>query len=172
MFAAAAITTLGTLPVFLLSAQAVLVQDDLGYSNLQIGVAATLYFAAAALGSIPVGRFTERTSARTSAVRAAFLASVSLLGIGLFAVSYPFLLVFLAIGGVANAAGQVAANVLLANRVPARRQGLAFGAKQSAVPASMLLGGLAVPTLGLTIGWRWTYACSAALALIVGLQNS
>ncbi|MEL7210644.1 MAG: MFS transporter, partial [Actinomycetota bacterium] len=37
--------------------------------------------------------------------------------------------------------------------------------KQSAIPAGALLAGVAVPTLGLTVGWRWAFAGAAVLAV-------
>ncbi|WP_167761001.1 MFS transporter [Geodermatophilus sp. DF01_2] len=166
---AAGVTTMGTLPIFLLTAQAVLVQQDLGVSNAQVGTAATVFFATAALGSVPAGRLAERLGGRASPAVAGLLAVVSLLGIALFPVSYAFLLAFLVVGGLGNAMGQVSANVLLAQVVPARRQGVAFGVKQSAIPISTLLGGLAVPAIGLTLGWRWAYAGAAAFALTMAL---
>jgi MFS family permease len=55
----------------------------------------------------------------------------------------------------------------LARSVPGRRQGLAFGVKQSAVPTSIVLGGLAVPTIGVVLGWRWTYAATAVASAVV-----
>jgi MFS family permease len=48
----------------------------------------------------------------------------------------------------------------------AGRRGLAFGVKQAAVPFTSVLGGLAVPALGLTIGWRWAFAGAAGLAAV------
>ena len=169
MLVAAGVTTMGTLPIFLLTAQAVLVQQDLGVSNAQIGTAATVFFATAALGSVPAGRLAERLGERASPAVAGALAVVSMLGIALFPVSYALLLAFLVVGGLGNAMGQVSANVLLARVVPARRQGVAFGVKQSAIPISTLLGGLAVPAIGLTLGWRWAYAGAAVFALTMAL---
>ena len=61
---------------------------------------------------------------------------------------------------------QPAANLLLARAVPADRQGLAFGIKQSAIPAAAMLGGLAVPSIALTWGWRWAFAAGGAFALM------
>lgn len=168
---AAAITTMGTLPVFLLSAQAVLVQEEVGISNLQVGLAASTFFATAALASVPAGYVVERVGRRFSAAGAGLLATSSLLGVSIFPSPYPLLMVFIAMGGVANALGQVAANVLLTQAVPRARQGLAFGTKQSAVPVSSLLGGLAVPMIGVTVGWRWAFAGGAALALTVAILS-
>jgi MFS family permease len=61
---------------------------------------------------------------------------------------------------------QPAANLFLVRRIATGRRGLAFGVKQAAVPFTSLLGGLAVPALGLTIGWRWAFAGAAVLAAV------
>lgn len=167
MLAAAATTTLGVLPIFLLSAQAVLVRRDLELSEFQLGLAVTVFFTAAAVASVPAGQAAERLGRRASIVVAGLLATASLLGLALVARSFGSLLAFIVVGGVANAASQVSANLLLAQAVPGGRQGLAFGIKQSAIPISTLLGGLAVPAVGLTLGWRWAYVCAAAVALAV-----
>ncbi|EQD27647.1 major facilitator transporter, partial [mine drainage metagenome] len=37
--------------------------------------------------------------------------------------------------------------------------------KQSAVPLAFLLGGLAVPVIALTVGWRWAFALAAVAAV-------
>lgn len=167
ILAAVTITTLGTLPVFLLSAQAVLVSEDLGLSEFELGMAVTAFFAAAAGSSLPAGRQVERLGQRNSVLIASSLAAVSLVGIALVQLSYVTLLAFLVLGGVANAAAQISANLLLAQVIPTRRQGLAFGVKQSAIPVSTLVGGLAVPAVGLTLGWRWSYAFAGTAALLV-----
>ncbi|MST35344.1 MFS transporter, partial [Acidimicrobiaceae bacterium USS-CC1] len=78
------------------------------------------------------------------------------------------LLGFLVAGGLANGAMQPAVNLLLARTVDDRRQGLAFGVKQAAIPTSTLLSGLAVPALALTVGWHVAYLVAAGLALLVG----
>jgi MFS family permease len=74
------------------------------------------------------------------------------------------LTVVLAAAGILDVVMQPATNLFLVRRIAARRHGLAFGVKQAAVPSTALLGGLAVPTIGLTIGWRWAFAGAALLA--------
>ena len=81
--------------------------------------------------------------------------------------SYTMLLVALLILGVANAALQLTSNLSLAKSVPAHRQGLAFGVKQSAIPLAILLGGLAVPAISVGFGWRWTFVLTTAFGLMV-----
>lgn len=169
MLAAGAMTTLGALPVFLLSAQSVLVREDLRFSEPQLGLAVSAFFGAAALTSLQAGPWSERLGRRWSTVVAGSLATGSTLGIAVGAVSYPILLCLLVVAGAANAALQMTANLALSRSVPPGRQGLAFGVKQSAIPVATLIGGLAVPAVGVVVGWRWTYAIAtvAAVAVIV-----
>lgn len=164
--AAAVSTTLGTLPVFLLGALAVLVRADLGFSETQLGAAATVFFGTSTLLSLPAGRVAERYGAFRATTAAAAIGTAALLGIAVFARSYPVLLVFLTVAGAGNAFAQIGSNLSLARGVPGPRQGLAFGVKQTAIPVATLLGGLAVPLIGLTVGWRWAFAGGAAVALV------
>jgi predicted MFS family arabinose efflux permease len=69
--------------------------------------------------------------------------------------------------GVANALLQLTANLILARGTPHGRRGLAFGIKQSAVPLAFALGGLAVPTIGALLGWRWTFAIAGVAGLLL-----
>jgi predicted MFS family arabinose efflux permease len=103
------------------------------------------------------------------------LASISLLGIAVAARSLWSLVAILTLGAGANAAGQLASNTSLARHVPPRRQGLSFGVKQTAIPVSTLLAGLAVPVVALTWGWRWAFVLAAVVAagaiLLVPKEN-
>ena len=75
------------------------------------------------------------------------------------------LLAFLVVAGAANALAHPAANLLLARNLPIHRQGLGFAIKQAAIPLATLLSGFAVPSIVLSVGWRWAFVASAALAL-------
>jgi predicted MFS family arabinose efflux permease len=57
----------------------------------------------------------------------------------------------------------------MADQVRLDRQGLAFGIKQAAIPAAVLVSGLALPLLALPLGWRPTFAICAAGVLGVTL---
>lgn len=99
-------------------------------------------------------------------LRASALATVvCLVAVALAVGSWPALGAALILGGLASAAGQTGSNLFLARRVVPGRQGLAFGAKQAAVPLAALLGGLAVPAIALTVGWRWAFGSAAILAV-------
>lgn len=171
MLAAAGMTTLGSLPVFLLTAQAVLIRDELEFSEPQLGLAVSAFFASAALASFAAGALVERLGRRTGTLIAGALSGLDAVLIALGAGSYAALLALLVLGGVANAALQMTANVTLARAVRRDRQGLAFGVKQSAVQVAVLIGGLAVPTVGVVVGWRWTFAAAAVAAVVVMLAG-
>jgi MFS family permease len=164
---AALLTTVGVLPVFLLGGLAVLVRTDIGFTESQLGMSVAAYFAAGALGSIPAGRLAERFGARRALHWGAGLSTTSLLGCAVIS-SWGQLTALLVVGGLSNALIQVAANLLLSGAISSERQGVAFVVKQAAIPAATLLGGLAVPVLGITLGWRWAFVAAAAAALAAG----
>ncbi len=142
---------------------------DLGFGESGLGLAIGAFFAAAALSSAALGhaaeRFGPRTAMRASAAGSAF----ALLGVAVAARNFAALLLWLAIGGVANALAQPAANLFIARTVRDARLGIAFAVKQSGVPVATLLGGLAVPGIALTIGWRWAFVAAALLPMAGGI---
>ncbi len=73
------------------------------------------------------------------------------------------------LGGLAISLAQPAANLALARSVAPHRRGLAFGIKHGAVPSATLLGGIAVPTVALTVGWRWAFVAGSVLAVVTVL---
>lgn len=167
--AAVAITTIGTLPVFMLSTQAVLIRADLHLTASRLGLALTTFYVASTLSSGLAGRVADRVGARLSNYAAGGLATGSLVLLAVNPGSYPMLVVAMVLGGGSNALAQVSSNQLLAGAVPPGRMGLAFGIKQSAVPLATLLGGLAVPVFGATVGWRWGVAIAVLLCSAVSL---
>ncbi|MEU9505921.1 MFS transporter [Micromonospora sp. NPDC048170] len=162
---AVAVTIACVLPVFLLGGLAVQMGDDLGFSPAGLGLAVSVYFGVGALASVPSGVLAERHGPTVVARAGILISAACLLAVAVVARSYPVLLGLLALGGTANALGQLASNAALARHVPARRQGLSFGVKQAAIPVATLLAGVAVPTVALTAGWRWAFAAAAVVAL-------
>lgn len=159
-----AVTTAGVLPVFLFGGLAVQLRGDLGLSDSTRGLVTFGYFMVSAALSIASGRLTERFGSRAVMRVASVTGVMSLLGIAT-ARSLPVVFVALGVGGFSNALGQPAANTLIVRTIATTRQGLALGVKQAAIPAATLIAGLAVPTVGLTIGWRWAFVGAAVLAL-------
>jgi MFS family permease len=171
---AIAVATCGVLPVFLVGGLAVQIRNELGFGTAALGIAVSLFFTTQALSSAVVGRIVERVGSRRSMQAATLGSAASLLCIALFASSRNGLIGFLVLGGLANAASQVAANLALARGVRTGRQGLAFGMKQAAIPAATLLSGLAVPLVAITVGWRWAFIGCAlgALATACTMPNT
>lgn len=167
MLHASAMTTLGAIPAFLLSAQAVLIRDELGFDEASLGLLIGSFFGAAALTAVLSGPFVDAIGRRRSTVLAGLAAGSGGLLLATSARSFLHLLVAMVGLGVANALLQLTANLVLARGTPAHHQGLAFGIKQSAVPFALLLGGLAVPVMGASIGWRWPFAVAGLAGLVV-----
>ena len=159
-------TTVGVLPVFLFGGMAPLIRADLGFEPRLIGAGVAVFFAASALTSVHGGRLGERLGSRGALLVGIAISAVSLAGTAILATHVAILAVLLALGGVANAIIQPAANLALARGVTQRRRGLAFGLKQSAVPAAASIGGFAVPALGVTFGWRTAFGGAALLTLL------
>lgn len=166
---ALAVVTAGQCPAFMTGALAVQMRADIGFSVGGLGLAVGVFFIASAIGSGVLGHLVEGFGWRRGMQIAVLASTCSLLGIAA-TWSWLSLVGFMAVGGVGNAIGQPAANLLLASQIPQRRHGLVFGIKQSAIPMATLLGGLAVPLLALTIGWRWAFVL-IALAACVALST-
>lgn len=157
VLATSASTTLAILPNGLLGSLAVLMRDDLAaFDERGVGLAVGAFFASSAILSIVGGRLCERRGPRLGLVLGAVLSALGLLGLAT-APGVGGVLASSVLAGVGNGIAQPAANLGITRAVPPGRQGLAFGIKQAAAPASGLLAGLAVPLLGLTLGWRTTF---------------
>ncbi|MBY8871890.1 MFS transporter [Micromonospora sp. PLK6-60] len=162
---ATAVTIACVLPVFLVGGLAVQMGRELRFNPTGLGLAVSIYFGISALASVPSGRLVERFGPAPVARAGILLSAGALLAVAGLARSYPVLVVLLGLSAAANALGQLASNAALAERVPARRQGLSFGVKQAAIPVSTLLAGAAVPAVALTVGWRWAFVAAAGAAL-------
>ena len=156
------IAVAAVLPVFLVSALAVQVRAELAFGTAALGGIVATYFVTSAIGSALMGQVIEWVGAARGTALAATVSGVAL-GAAAASQSWTHLALALALAGVANALAQPAANLLLSKSIPVRRLGLAFGIKQSCVPAAALLGGLAVPSIALVLGWRWAFGLAGAL---------
>lgn len=164
--AAVSVQVAAVLPLFLFGGLAVQVSDELGMSVSAIGWVSGLYFAVSALTTVPSGRLVDRFGALVTARAAVALSAGAMLGIAAFAHHPAVLTAFMVLCAPANGLGQLASNIVLTEWAPLRRRGLLFGAKQASVPLCVMLGGLSVPVVALTLGWRWAFAFGAALVLL------
>lgn len=167
MVGASGLTTLGALPPFLVGAQAIWVRDDLGIGLGLLGVAVSTFFAAAALGSIGAGLVFDKVNVRMRRLVTGSLVVAGGAGMAWVVEGPLALIATMVVLGFGNACCQTTANVSMARALPPHRRGLGFGVKQSAVPLAIMLGGLAVPTVGQAFGWRSTFAITATAGAIV-----
>ena len=164
---AATVTTV--LPGFLVGALSVQVAEEFAVSEATYGWGLGGFFLAATLGSKVLGGVAQRVGPRRQVVASLVVSVAAQLFIAGVASSFGLFVVALAISGLANSANQSAINLLLSTaKLP--RLGLAIAIKQSGMPAASLLGGLAVPVIALTIGWRWAYVIGAVAGLLAGLN--
>ncbi|HPE11139.1 MAG: MFS transporter [Actinobacteria bacterium] len=166
VLAAVAVNLMGVLALFLTGAMSVQLGREFEVAPATIGALASVFALSTSIGSAPLGRQVRRLGVRRSLWTATAASSVALL---ICAASRSVLMlgVALLIGGLGNAIGQPAGNALVAANVRPARYGLGFGIKQSGIPLATTLGGLAVPLIALTVGWRFAYLLAAAAALVV-----
>lgn len=156
---------LGVLPLFLVSSQAVQLQRELDFGKDGLGLAVSVCFAVSAVAATPLGAVVGRLGARAGLKLSAAFALAALVLMAFVADRWWHVALALSLCGIANATAQVATNVVLAGNVRAGRQGLAFGAKQAAIPIASLTAGLALPVVGLLAGWRASFAVAAVIVL-------
>jgi predicted MFS family arabinose efflux permease len=157
------------LPGFLVGALALQIRGDLDVQVEAVVAGVTVFFVAGALGAGPGGRLAERVGAAAAMRGCVSVTAACLLAAAALPSSLAVLLSLLAVAGFANGVSQPAINLFMAEQVPIERQGLAFGIKQSAIPGAILVSGLALPGLGLTLGWRATFGICALLPLAVAV---
>ncbi len=163
--AALAVTAVTNLAPLLSSGLAVQIRDDFDFDETALGLTIGSFYLVGALGSALSGRIVERVGPQVALRCTALATSAVLFGTGVLAGSWVLLTLFVALAGMTNAFAQPATNLYIARGVRPDRQGIAIGIQKSGIPAAALLGGLAVPVLGLTIGWHWAFIAGAGLAL-------
>lgn len=153
------------MPAFLTGAVAVQLDADIGLGDRALGFVVGGFFASAAAGSALLGRLAERLGGvRAMQCGLTISATIGVL-VATVARSPLTLGALLLVGGSANALTQPAANLLLVERLPAARMGIAFALKQAGMPMATLVGGALVPLVAVTYGWRWTFAIAVAIAV-------
>lgn len=167
----AAVVYTGTclLPLFLVSAQILQLQKDIGFGVGQLGLATAAYFGAAALAANPAGRLVAKVGPGRS-LRTGGMLTLAACVIAGTATVWWVLPIATAVGGLANGLIQVASNLAIFDGVAIHRQGLGFGAKQASVPMASVLAGISLPVIGLVFGWRWVFALAGLIALTLAIS--
>jgi MFS family permease len=149
---------------------AVLIRAELVFDQTQLGLLVAAFFSAAAMTSVPASRRLNGRNAPSVLAWCAAGTAVIMVAIALVTSAWWHLSVFMAMAGASSVTTQLAANELIADKVAARQQGVAFGLKQAAVPLGTLVAGLFMPAIGLSFGWRLGFGGAAVLALIVAIM--
>lgn len=163
---AVAYTVIGVLPLFLVSAQSVSIQADLGIGQSRIGIAVSAYFAVAAVASLTLGPWVDRLGAAGGLRVGAAVGAMVTLALATVVVRWELLAILLGLAGLSNTIAQLASNLVVAAHAATRRQGLGFGLKQAAVPIANLMAGLLVTTAGDRLPWRWAFVGATVVGVI------
>lgn len=134
--------------------------EQFSIDRWQIGALVSAMALAGAFTSPHVGRFVDAIGARKSVVITLAGASVGLVGMAT-ATQFWVLIVGAALGGVSQAFANPATNKLIAQHVPAGRQGMVMGLKQSGVQFGVFLGGVSLPAIASFLSWRWAIGAYA-----------
>ena len=152
-------------PGFLIGALSVQVSAEFEVSEAVYGWGLGGFFLASTLGSVVLGRLVQLVGPRRQLRTLVSAGAVLQLLIAGVADSFATIVGLLVVCGLVNAGNQTAVNLAL-TREELPRLGLAVALKQSGMPAASLLSGLAVPSLALTVGWRWGFVLGAFLNLV------
>ena len=164
LIAAVSLATIASVfPGLASGALAVQASADFDVSEGTYGWALGSFFIGAAVTSLPLGRLAQRLGPRRQLLIGLAATVAIQLTIALLVSSFGQMLAMLALAGVANSGVQSAVNLAL-TQASLPRLGLAIATKQAAMPGSAMIGGLAVPVVALTLGWRWSYVVGAAMA--------
>ncbi len=163
--AAAAALTVATLPSFLIGAFAPAIKADIGFGDTGLGALFAAGYLVSAVALQFTGTFADRNGPTTTMRAGIVLAIIGALVMSSVATSYTLIVVAFMLNRASEAVIQPATNTLVAQAVPASQRGLSLGVKQSAIPLSTALAGLAVPLLGTSIGWQGAFVFVAILGV-------
>lgn len=158
--------SVGMLPAFLPGALAVQLSDSMGIAVTGLGFVVGAFFGASAILSPLLGRSAERIGWATAMRVAALMTGLALGLTPIVARSLVTLGAVAMLGGAALSLANPAVNLGLARCTAVSRQGLVFGFKHAAIPASSALAGLALPLVVVPLGWEWVYALAAVVAVV------
>lgn len=171
VFSASANSVISSLLVFLVAALAHQVQESLHFGLTALGLIISLYYLSAAVSSVPLSRLVEALGSVRAMRWGSLLMGVLFILLAAAVHSFVALAAVMVAAGMVSSGLQSATNLFLVRRIPSAHRGLAFGFKQAAVPVTVLLGGLSVPAIALTIGWRWAFVIASALAFAVSAST-
>ena len=162
--AAASAIAIVALPGFLVGSFAPQIKEDLDFGDTELGALLTFGYLISSIVMQLGGGVADRKGPLLILRTGVAIGATSALLVGTTANTYVILLLCIGLNRVGEGLIQPATNTLISLGVDQPRQGIAMAIKQSAVPLSTALAGLAVPTLGSTLGWKGTFLILAILA--------
>jgi predicted MFS family arabinose efflux permease len=171
---AVTVSAFGMMPAWLVSALAVQIGESFPLTESSLGLAVALFMGTSMVGSVPAGYWVRRVG-WVRGMQAVAALGVAANGAMIATTALWQMLALVVVAGAANAVAQPAANLSLVDSVPDARHGTAFGIKQAGTPGAMLVAGVAVPAIGITVGWRWAFfalavVCGGMAALLLRLR--
>lgn len=161
-------TVLGVLPLYLMSAQSVLLQQDLDFGPSRFGIVVSSFFLVSSVASRTMGPWIDRRGP-TPGLRFAALLTVIVGVLALTVVGgWRSLALVMGLSGLGNAVAQLASNAVIARHVDPARHGISISTKQAAVPLAAVLGGALVPLVGLS-DWRPAFATTLIAGLVLAI---
>lgn len=155
-----------TLPVFLVSTLAPYLEREIGLTETTLGVAVGVFYGLSGATAVWLGRVVDRHTWQSGLYVVALGLLVPIALVGLLVSNVVLLILGMALFAVAQSSGFGVTNIAIVRAVPPGRQGVAFGVKQAAVPASTLLSGLSAPLIAEAVGWRWAFLFAASFPLL------
>jgi predicted MFS family arabinose efflux permease len=144
------------------------VAETLNVSPVLIGYQASLTWGVAMVASIYGGNAVLRWGAGSTTQASMALSAV---GVALFAVPHVAVIALgSVIAGIGTGIAPAAAAHLLVRYTAPERRNLVFSIKQTGVPVGGVLIALIAPALAVTVGWQWSLATIAAVAIGVMLM--
>lgn len=143
------------------------VADTLQVSPVLIGYQASLTWGVAMMASIYGGNAVLRWGAGSTTQASMALSAI---GVALFAVPHVAIIALgSVIAGIGTGIAPAAAAHLLVRYTAPEQRNLVFSIKQTGVPVGGVLIALIAPVLAVTVGWQWSLAIIAAVAVAVML---
>jgi len=144
------------------------VAETLQVSPVLIGYQASLTWGVAMMASIYGGNAVLRWGAGWTTQASMALSAI---GVALFAVPHVAIIALgSVIAGIGTGIAPAAAAHLLVRYTAPQRRNLVFSIKQTGVPVGGVLIALIAPVLAVTVGWQWSLATIAAVAVLVMLM--
>ncbi|MGE0304381.1 MAG: MFS transporter [Acidimicrobiia bacterium] len=166
----AAITVMmlvSALPFALTGPMASYIQDDLRFDDAVLGLVLGAHPLGLALTSLPAGYFIEHVGVARG-LRACLLVTMCAAVVAAASTTWVALALSLFLCGCAGVLADMVSALWVSRAVPPARHGFTFGLRQAMSPASAMIGGVAVPAIAATMGWRWAFAGVAVGTLATG----